>query len=160
MEVAMDPITSQRLPRAFGGWTATRTDSVRVGDHERDAAAAALAHHYAQGRLTLAEHEERMTLALKARTHADLHALFRDLPRLDSPRPQAAPRSRSHPVLRTMLGAAVALVGFVVLLGLVGMLVAVGLVLVLGRVAFGPSRHRPQVAGRRGWHAGAGCRGW
>src|ERR1051325_9251968 len=59
MEVAMEPIPSERSLRAFGGWTVTRTNSIRVGDRERDAAAAALAQHYAQGRLTAAEHDER-----------------------------------------------------------------------------------------------------
>jgi Flp pilus assembly protein TadB len=160
MEVAMEPIPSERSSRAFGGWTVTRTDSIRVGDRERDAAATALAQHYAQGRLTAAEHEERMTRALKARTNADLDALFRDLPRFDSPRPQPASRRRSHPALRVLLAVVAAMVAFVVVLNILAVLAIVGLALILTRVAFGSNVHRPRAVGRRGWHGGLGCRGW
>jgi len=65
------------------------SDSLRIGDAERDAAIAALSRHYTDGRLTQAEYEERMALALQARTGADLRVLFTDLPRLDEPAPPA-----------------------------------------------------------------------
>jgi len=153
----MEPIPSERSLRAFGGWTVPRTNSIRVGDRERDAAAAALAQHYAQGRLTAAEHEERMTSALKARTNADLEALFRDLPRFDSPRPQPPARRRSHPVLRVLLAAVAAVVAFVVVLNVLAILAIVGLVVILTRVAIG---NQPRAVGRRDWQGGWGCRGW
>jgi len=66
------------------------TDSLRIGDAERDAAVAALARHFTDGRLTQSEHEERVGLALASRTGGDLRRLFDDLPRLEDLRP--APR--------------------------------------------------------------------
>jgi hypothetical protein len=50
---------------------------LRVGDTDRLAAANQLATHTAAGRLTLAEHDQRVWAA---RTRADLDALFTDLP--------------------------------------------------------------------------------
>jgi uncharacterized membrane protein len=54
---------------------------VRIGDAERDRAIAALGDHFAAGRLTAEEFEQRMDLALKARFNDDLEPLFADLPR-------------------------------------------------------------------------------
>jgi uncharacterized membrane protein len=53
---------------------------VRVGDVERDHALDALGKHYAAGRLSAEEFEERISAALRARTRGDLSALFLDLP--------------------------------------------------------------------------------
>lgn len=53
---------------------------MRVGDAEREAAAAELREHYASGRLTLDELNERLDKAFAARTRADLSALMTDLP--------------------------------------------------------------------------------
>ena len=55
---------------------------LRVGDADRLAAAEQLAAHTAAGRLTLAEHDHRVTAVWAARTRADLHTLFADLPAL------------------------------------------------------------------------------
>lgn len=52
----------------------------RIGDVERDAAIAALGEHYAAGRITKEEYDERSGFALRARTAADLKPLFVDLP--------------------------------------------------------------------------------
>lgn len=52
----------------------------RVGDVERDQAAADLGEHFALGRLTADEHAERLDAAWTARTRADLDLLFHDLP--------------------------------------------------------------------------------
>jgi DUF1707 SHOCT-like domain len=60
---------------------------MRVGDAEREATAAELREHYASGRLTLDELNERLDKALAAKTRGDLDALMRDLP---SARPRAA----------------------------------------------------------------------
>lgn len=54
--------------------------NVRVGDADRDATAAELREHYASGRLTLEELNERLDQALAAKTRADLNAVMRDLP--------------------------------------------------------------------------------
>lgn len=53
---------------------------MRVGDAEREQAAAALGEHYALGRLTDVEHGERLDAVWSARTRADLDVLFHDLP--------------------------------------------------------------------------------
>ncbi|RLK61227.1 DUF1707 SHOCT-like domain-containing protein [Actinokineospora cianjurensis] len=57
-----------------------REANIRVGTSEREQAVAALADHLANGRLDLAEYEQRVTEAAAARTRADLLALFDDLP--------------------------------------------------------------------------------
>lgn len=53
---------------------------IRASDAERDRIVARLQHHCAVGRLTLAELEERVALAFRARTREQLDALVRDLP--------------------------------------------------------------------------------
>jgi hypothetical protein len=53
---------------------------MRVGDAEREAAAAELREHYASGRLTLEELNERVDKVFAARTRGDLNALMTDLP--------------------------------------------------------------------------------
>lgn len=53
----------------------------RLSDADRDRAAAELADHYAEGRLTTDEHAERLDAIWTARTHADLRPIFEDLPR-------------------------------------------------------------------------------
>ncbi|HEX8005931.1 MAG TPA: DUF1707 domain-containing protein [Trebonia sp.] len=53
---------------------------MRVSDAEREATAAELREHYASGRLTLDELNERIDKALAAKTRGDLDALMRDLP--------------------------------------------------------------------------------
>ena len=54
---------------------------VRASDHDRDQCALALRHHYAAGRLESEELEERLEVATRARTQAELRRLLRDLPR-------------------------------------------------------------------------------
>ena len=54
--------------------------NVRVGDAEREAVAGALREHYADGRLTLEELNERLDQAFAAKTMADLKPVMRDLP--------------------------------------------------------------------------------
>jgi hypothetical protein len=64
----------------------TTTDSVpasgalRVSDAERESVAARLRDAATEGRLTLAEADERQALAYAARTRDDLHPLTADLP--------------------------------------------------------------------------------
>lgn len=56
------------------------TPETRIGDAERDAAITALGEHYAAGRITKEEYDERSALALRARTASELRPLFADLP--------------------------------------------------------------------------------
>lgn len=69
-------------------------DDVRIGDAERRELHDRLAVHFAAGRLTGAELEERTTRATAARTAGELRALEADLPRL--PR---SPRDRRRALL-------------------------------------------------------------
>lgn len=66
------------------------SSEMRVGHDEREAVAAELREHYAQGRLTIDEMNERLDLAFAARTRGDLDALMRDLPS-QRPAPAATP---------------------------------------------------------------------
>jgi hypothetical protein len=55
---------------------------LRVGDAERDEVAVALHDHFAQGRLTREELDERLDATLTAKTAGDLREVTRDLPDL------------------------------------------------------------------------------
>jgi len=57
-------------------------DELRVGDGERDRAAASLGEHYSAGRLTHAEYAERLDAIWTARTRRDLDDVFHDLPKV------------------------------------------------------------------------------
>ncbi|HLM63444.1 MAG TPA: DUF1707 domain-containing protein [Acidimicrobiales bacterium] len=62
---------------------------LRVSQAERDEVVAVLARHYADGRLTLGEYEERVDAALGARTGRDFEPLLADLPVERAPAPTA-----------------------------------------------------------------------
>jgi hypothetical protein len=70
--------------------------TLRVGDAERDEAAAQLREHFAAGRLTLDEFVERLDAALRAKTAGDISRLMADLPRLRWPAEIPARRSKPH----------------------------------------------------------------
>ena len=53
---------------------------LRIGHAEREAAAASLREHYAQGRLTLEEFNERLDATFKAVTQSQLNRITEDLP--------------------------------------------------------------------------------
>ncbi len=53
---------------------------VRIGTAERERAQSALSEHFSEGRLEMAEFEERSGQAAAARTFADLEPIFADLP--------------------------------------------------------------------------------
>ena len=57
----------------------------RIGDADREAAAAHLREHYAQGRLTLEEFTTRLDAVFAAITQSQLSALTRDLPPIADP---------------------------------------------------------------------------
>jgi len=58
---------------------------LRIGDAEREAAATELREHYAQGRLTLEEFNQRLDAVFKAATQRDLNLLTNDLPHATAP---------------------------------------------------------------------------
>ncbi|WP_214415410.1 DUF1707 SHOCT-like domain-containing protein [Sphaerisporangium fuscum] len=64
----------------------TSRDDLRIGDAERDEVMNALREHFAQGRLTHDELDERLDAVLAARTAGDLGRVTADLPG-----PQARP---------------------------------------------------------------------
>jgi hypothetical protein len=77
--------------------------SVRIGDADREAAVQALGEHYAAGRLTREEYDERADRAFAARTVAEVSGLFRDLP---APHPiGSAPRRAAAAVAAARPGA-------------------------------------------------------
>lgn len=59
--------------------------NVRVGDADREATAAQLRDHYADGRLTLDELNERLDQTFAAKTRDDLNTVMRDLPHVARP---------------------------------------------------------------------------
>ena len=75
--------------------------AIRASDGERDQVVTLLQRHFADGRLTQAELEERAGAALTARTRDQLHALTADLPGADV-RP-ARPATALDPVLLCVL---------------------------------------------------------
>ena len=73
--------------------------SLRIGDREREATAAELREHYAQGRLTLGEFNQRIDAVFAAKTQRDLTRITSDLPHVqpyDVPLPSAQV-ARSRP---------------------------------------------------------------
>ncbi|APU16323.1 MULTISPECIES: DUF1707 domain-containing protein [Actinoalloteichus] len=56
------------------------TNGLRIGDAERGQAMQFLGDHFAQGRLTIEEYEERIGAVTLARTRSELIVLFNDLP--------------------------------------------------------------------------------
>lgn len=55
-------------------------DRIRVSDADRERVTARLREHYAEGRLTSEELEERISAALAAKTYGDLRRVMADLP--------------------------------------------------------------------------------
>ena len=70
-------------------------DSIRVSDADRDRVTAQLRDHFAAGRITPGELDERLSAALNAKTFGDLRRIMADLPG-----PVPAPLSASPPPLR------------------------------------------------------------
>src|ERR1700751_5154219 len=67
-------------------------DRMRVSDADREALTARLRDHYAEGRLTQDELDERVSAALNAKTFGDLRSLTTDLPGPVPLPPRAAAR--------------------------------------------------------------------
>jgi uncharacterized protein DUF1707 len=74
-----------------------QSPQLRIGDAERQEAARQLQQHFADGRLTWEELDERLQTAYAARLTAELTPLFADLPDLPPPPPPPATvRSRAE----------------------------------------------------------------
>lgn len=75
-----------------------RDDHIRISDADRERVTAQLRDHFAEGRLTSEELDERVTAALSAKTYGDLRLIMADLPDaapvppVDSPAPPWAGR--------------------------------------------------------------------
>ena len=76
-------------------------DRMRISDADREQVTARLRDHYAAGRLTSEELEERITAALNAKTYGDLRRIMVDLPEPApvgaNPGPAAAPPGPAGP---------------------------------------------------------------
>jgi hypothetical protein len=68
-------------------------DRMRVSDADRERVTARLREHFAEGRLTQEELDERITAALNAKTFGDLRRIMADLPEPEPAGAQAGPGS-------------------------------------------------------------------
>lgn len=132
-------------------------DRMRVSDADREAVTARLRDHFAEGRLTHGELDERVSAALSAKTFGELRALTADLPgpvpvppraaaRPDWPGRSCARRRHRPPVALFLLLALLVIVasgGGWVLFGFFRLILMFWLVMILARVVFGVAfRHR------------------
>jgi hypothetical protein len=110
-------------PMPYGPMESRPTHRVpmRIGDAERDRAIASLGDHFAAGRLTAEEFDQRMDQALKARFNEDLEPLFADLPRTVEPDVQS--NSNRRPDLHLAWSAMLWLAPLIVILAVVAAVV-------------------------------------
>jgi hypothetical protein len=123
-------------------------ESLRAADRDRDQVMDALREHYAQGRITIQEFDERGTAAATAKTMGDLRALTADLP--DPPTSREAAWTPKQMRRIAVMGIAAA-TAVLTVLGIFGHLIAVPVwlvVLVAIRVLQG-KRRTPRVGGPR-----------
>ncbi|MGH3696116.1 MAG: DUF1707 domain-containing protein [Pseudonocardiaceae bacterium] len=78
-----------------------RRDQMRAADSDRERVSEQLRSAHAEGRLDLAEYDQRVQQAWAARTYGELEALTADLPRTQLPSPPASrdqvrPSRREH----------------------------------------------------------------
>ena len=97
----------------------TRPD-LRVGDAERDSVATALREHYAQGRLSTDELDERLAAAFSATTQGQLEQVTDDLPPIESAASVPTPPGVTFPQRRPGRGAAQAATGLLAVVALLG----------------------------------------
>jgi hypothetical protein len=140
-------------------------DSIRVSDTDRDRVTAQLRDHFAAGRITPGELDERLSAALNAKTVGDLRRIMADLPGPVPAQPDAAPPPlratparaiRRHPpfpplILLALLAALLIPGAGWLLATFVNVIVLFWLMtLVVGALAFGRSQRRRHYHG--GWH--------
>jgi hypothetical protein len=151
---------------------------MRIGDKEREGAVNALGEHYAAGRLTKEEYDERAAVAYAAKTESSLRPLFTDLP---GPHPFAVASSspgstgaRSRPTGPGSWAAGPPFTGpgpsrgpqrgfrmpflpfVLVLVGLAILIEAPWLVFIGVGVLFFARAHRRHHGGTSAWHGGCG----
>lgn len=151
-------------------------DYIRISDADRDRVTDRLREHFAEGRLTADELDERLTATLSAKTYGDLRAIMADLPEPETmwqhaaaaPQPGLVPPGwnarpvqvrrgpRLLPVVLMIIAFALILPGpGLFLFGIAKLMLLVWLVLGIGGVfAAGKSRR----GGRH--YTGAGNRDW
>lgn len=137
-------------------------DKLRTSDADRDRVTARLRDHFAEGRLTREELDERITATLNAKTYGDLRHVLADLPEPVPVLPQGGPqpwRTAPFPVVvrrgpRLLPLALLALVAALLLPGggwlFLGVLKVIMLVWLVGCVAaiIATARFRRQAR----WH--------
>jgi uncharacterized membrane protein len=72
-------------------------ERIRASDADRDHVTARLREHFAAGRLTSDELDERISAALNAKTHGELRQLMADLPEPAAPRAIQRPYPAAPP---------------------------------------------------------------
>lgn len=137
-------------------------EQLRLSDAERDEAARVLGEHYAQGRLTAEEHEERQERLFAARTYADLPPVFHDLPG-GSPlhptpvappwRPTPGPPRGGSPSPRGVLRVGLFALLAIVVITHAHVLLFIGAVWLLVALTRGRGRACGRDYSRRGWAA-------
>jgi hypothetical protein len=101
-------MSSDTTPSSFSR-PRTVTPLIRATDRDRDAAIQVLQASYTEGRLTMAEHETRVSQALSSQTYAELDSLTADLPmRPTYPDAPVPPMPQFPPAPRRTNGLAVA----------------------------------------------------
>jgi hypothetical protein len=125
---------------------------LRIGDADREAAAAGLREHFAQGRLTLDEFQHRLGAVFAAKTDRDLADVTADLPHIAPPAQIRAARSaasdgsrserRSPPGLAALAGFVMIILALIVVavvlpVALFGMALSRSLLYLLALVLFG-----------------------
>jgi len=133
------------------------TSGLRIGDADREAAAAALREHFAQGRLTMEEFQHRLERAFAAKTDRDLATIAADLPaselspaspatRASGSRYDSGWRAESGPRRRSSLAAfagfvvvilALILIAFILPVAFIGTVISRSLLFILMALLFG-----------------------
>ncbi|BDB61589.1 MULTISPECIES: DUF1707 SHOCT-like domain-containing protein [Rhodococcus] len=110
---------------------------IRIGTAEREEAVALLGEHFAAGRLSLAEFDERVALATQATVRGDLVPLFADLPSAPAVvASSSGPRDLAEQLLTLVPFVLVALLVIVVFRHPIALLIAFGVLFVAGRRAY------------------------
>ena len=146
-----DQLPGRMPPWASGMWVysgqpQTEHQPVRIGDAERDEALDKLGDHFAAGRLTREELDERTERAIGARFDRDLEAIFRDLPV-----PVPVPVSKVVVRRARPQGAAILPVAVMALVPLLVLAVVATLAL-HGAIFFGPVIWLLVLSGMGRWH--------
>ncbi|OBA30121.1 hypothetical protein A5767_21745 [Rhodococcus sp. 852002-51564_SCH6189132-a] len=109
---------------------------IRIGTAEREEAVALLGEHFAAGRLSLAEFDERVALATQATVRGDLIPLFADLPSAPAAMATTGPRDLAEQLLTLVPFILVALLVIVVFRHPIALLIAFGVLFVAGHRAY------------------------